>query len=87
MREDAEAGRTPSGPIAVAQPPVVACPFAAATGPTFREAPNWGTWRHCSQCGNEFVHPLRSDEDVRELFDAAYSGHETRSRRGILPNG
>ena len=55
------------------------CPVCDGPARRFAEAPGWGDWCRCQQCGHEFAHPLELPGDAEAIFSAAYSGRETRS--------
>src|SRR5438309_1423786 len=56
------------------------CPVCQAESALLRQAPGWGEWWRCGNCSLEFVQPLLHAISPVELFEAAYSGRETRNR-------
>lgn len=57
----------------------IRCPVCSASSLFMEVAIGWGEWRTCSQCGLEFVNPLRLPDCPEALFDNAYRGNVRES--------
>src|ERR1700693_3600813 len=57
----------------------IRCPVCNASSLFMEVAIGWGEWRTCSQCGLEFVNPLRLPDCPEALFDNAYRGNVRES--------
>ena len=57
----------------------IRCPVCSAASLFTEVAIGWGEWRTCSQCGLEFVNPLRLPDRPEALFDNAYRGNVRES--------
>lgn len=58
----------------------VNCPICENNSSHYSDLKNWGEMRQCLSCGFIFANPMSRAEESVDLFEAAYSGKETRSR-------